>query len=169
MRDVPIPFDEVRDPQGLNMPDKNLSRDPCRTPMQWTPQKNAGFSKGKPWLRIDKEYKLSNVEHEKIDPNSILSLYKKLIKLRNSEPALSIGRYVPVRADSQSVSYIREISGEYRFLVVLNLSHRPCYFKPPLPLSGRIVVSTSPSVEGDIVEGYLDLYGNEAVVIRLDK
>ncbi|HVW14673.1 MAG TPA: alpha-amylase family glycosyl hydrolase [Mucilaginibacter sp.] len=169
MRDVPIPFDEVRDPQGLNMPDKNLSRDPCRTPMQWTPQKNAGFSKGKPWLRIDKEYKLSNVEHEKIDPNSILSLYKKLIKLRNSEPALSIGRYIPVRTDSQSVSYIREISGEYRFLVVLNLSHRPCYFKPPLPLSGQIVVSTSPGIEGLIVQGNFDLYGNEAVVIRLDK
>jgi glycosidase len=35
MQDVPIPPQEVQDPQGLNMPDKNLSRDPARTPMQW--------------------------------------------------------------------------------------------------------------------------------------
>ena len=51
MRDVAIPFDEVQDPQGLNMPDKNLSRDPARTPMQWSAEDAAGFTTGKPWLR----------------------------------------------------------------------------------------------------------------------
>src|SRR5690606_19449730 len=56
MRDVPIPADEVQDPQGLNMPDKNLSRDPARTPMQWDNSENAGFTGSKPWLRIDKLY-----------------------------------------------------------------------------------------------------------------
>ena len=43
MRDVPIPPKEIQDPQGLNMPDMDLSRDPARTPMQWDDSENAGF------------------------------------------------------------------------------------------------------------------------------
>ena len=50
MTDVPIPQDEIQDPQGVNMPDKNLGRDPSRTPMQWDSSDGAGFSKAKPWL-----------------------------------------------------------------------------------------------------------------------
>ena len=52
MRDVPIPSTEIQDPQGKNMPGKNLSRDPGRTPMQWDNSLYAGFTDGKPWLRI---------------------------------------------------------------------------------------------------------------------
>ena len=70
MRDVPIPFEEVRDPQGLNMPDKNLSRDPARTPMQWNDSANGGFSSVKPWLRTGFDYKRVNVEKQKNDPYS---------------------------------------------------------------------------------------------------
>src|SRR5580658_3357268 len=61
MRDVPIPPQEVRDPQGLNMPGKNLSRDPERTPMQWDGSANAGFTKGEPWLRLDRSFVRRNV------------------------------------------------------------------------------------------------------------
>lgn len=169
MRDVPIPFDEVQDPQGLNMPGKNLSHDPCRTPMQWNAKENAGFSESSPWLRIDKNYKSANVETQQNDPNSILILYQKLIKLRNSEPSLNIGNYIPVNSDNQAISYIREIPGSSRFLIILNLSHRPYYFKSPqILLSGRIEISTSAEMEGMIIQGTVDLYGNDAVVIRLD-
>ncbi|HEX3383659.1 MAG TPA: alpha-amylase family glycosyl hydrolase [Mucilaginibacter sp.] len=168
MWDVPIPFDEVKDPQGLNMPDKNLSRDPCRTPMQWSAEKYAGFSNSKPWLRINKHYQFNNVESQKNDPNSILTLYRKLMQLRNSEPALNIGQYTPVSYDSQMISYIREIPGVSRFLIILNFSHRPYYFKPSqIALSGRIEISTSPEMEGMVMNGKLDLYGDEAVVVRL--
>lgn len=170
MRDVPIPFNEVQDPQGLNMPDKNLSRDPCRTPMEWNGNENAGFSESKPWLRIDKNFRSVNVESQRSDQNSVLALYKRLIQLRNSEPALSVGHYIPVHSDSQAISYIRETPGGSRFLVILNLSHRPYYFKSPqIPLCGKIEISTSPEMEGMTMQGTLDLYGDNAVVIRLDQ
>ncbi|MEZ2335315.1 alpha-amylase family glycosyl hydrolase [Mucilaginibacter sp. RCC_168] len=170
MRDVPIPFDEVQDPQGLNMPDKNLSRDPCRTPMQWNAEMNAGFSESKPWLRIDKNYTLNNVDRQKADHYSLLNLYRKLIRLRTEEPALNIGRYIQVCADDQAISYIREIEGSSRFLVVLNLSHRPYYFKTTQKtLSGRIEISTLPEMEGMITQGTIELDGDQGVVMRLDQ
>lgn len=171
MRDVPIPFNEVQDPQGLNMPDKNLSRDPSRTPMQWNAETNAGFSERRPWLRIDKNYALNNVDGQKESRHSMLILYRRLIQLRRLEPALNIGRYIPVLADDQAISYIREIEGEEisRFLIILNLSHRPYYFKGgQTPLNGRIEVSTSPELEGLIMEGTIGLSGDEAVIIRLN-
>src|SRR5206468_4749209 len=91
MKDVPIPFEEVQDPQGLNMPDKNLSRDPARTPMQWDSSTNAGFTTGKPWLRLDKSYPRVNVDAQKNDRYSMLSLFRRLIALRHTTPALYAG------------------------------------------------------------------------------
>src|SRR5512133_3868516 len=72
MRDVPVPAVQVMDPQGKNMPDKNLSRDPARTPMQWDNSSYGGFSVVKPWMLIDKRYHRDNVESEKNNPYSML-------------------------------------------------------------------------------------------------
>ena len=168
MRDVPIPFEEVQDPQGLNMPDKNLSRDPARTPMQWDDTENAGFTKGKPWLRVDKKFPRVNVEIQKTTPDSMLSLYKRLIDLRLKENALLVGDYVPIHSDRQIIVYCRHAPGSSRFMVLLNLSHRPCYFKPDTPISGTIEVAISPELEGTKVNDIISLSGDEAIIIRLD-
>lgn len=170
MRDVPIPFQEIQDPQGLNMPDKNLSRDPCRTPMQWNSGANAGFTASKPWLRLDKNSPRENVELQKNNPYSMLSLYKRLIALRQREQSLKAGDYIPVLADSQVMAFIRQTTGEARFLIVVNLKHGPCYFRPQhLSLSGIIEVATDPDMEGLRVKDELNLSGDEGVIIRLDK
>jgi alpha-glucosidase len=169
MRDVPIPLEEVLDPQGINMPGKNLSRDPARTPMQWDATPNAGFSRGKPWLRIDRLFQRINVEAEKTDPYSMLSFYKKLISLRQNEPCLMQGFYKPIFSDRQIIAYTRQTEGEPGFLVVLNLSHRPCYFTTNLiTLNGIIDVATFPELEGTIIDGSLNMSGDEGVIIRLN-
>lgn len=47
---------------------KHHSRDNARTPMQWSSEENAGFSKGKPWMPVNENYKVVNVaEEEKED------------------------------------------------------------------------------------------------------
>lgn len=169
MRDVAIPADEVQDPQGRNMPGKNLSRDPARTPMQWDNSSNAGFTGGKPWLRIDRKYHRYNVESEKNDPYSMLSYYKKLINLRQSEPCLMTGDYVPLYSDNQMIAYLRRLKNEPCFLIVLNMSHRPCYFSTSkIQINGTIIVATSPELEGDPVSNELNMGGDEGVIIRLD-
>ena len=58
------------------------SRDNARTPMQWSDGKNAGFTTGTPWLRVNPNYTAINVEKEAQNPDSVLNFYKKLIALR---------------------------------------------------------------------------------------
>ncbi|MBO5565971.1 MAG: alpha-glucosidase [Succinivibrio sp.] len=60
------------------------SRDHGRTPMLWDSSLNAGFSTGKPWLKVHQDYLTLNVEKQLKDPDSTLNYYKKLIALRKS-------------------------------------------------------------------------------------
>lgn len=167
MRDVPIPMNEIVDPQGLNMPDLNVSRDPARTPMQWSSDINAGFSNHKPWLRLPFNSGRVNVEKQKNDEYSKLWFYRKLIQLRKKHAALNIGDYRPVYADQQLISYIRERNGE-RFLIILNLSHRPAYFKPRQEsFTGTILLGTEVERIGMTVEGIITLSGDEGLLIQL--
>ncbi|MFC3199693.1 alpha-amylase family glycosyl hydrolase [Parapedobacter deserti] len=169
MRDVPISAEQMRDPQGINMPDKDLSRDPCRTPMQWSNKPYAGFSETAPWLPVDKKYARVNVETQRNDPYSMLSLYHKLIRLRNSEPALNQGSYTPLLANDQLIAYRRDSPHGDSFLVVLNLTSRPCRYRQteqPL-LTGEVVAATSPELEGATIEENIYLAGDEGIVVRL--
>src|SRR5699024_955625 len=68
-------------------------RDNSRTPMQWDATKNAGFSSGIPWLKVNPNYTDINVEAQINDPNSIYHFYKKLIKIRNEHEVLMYGNY----------------------------------------------------------------------------
>ena len=170
MHDVAIPFGEIQDPQGLNMPDKNLSRDPARTPMQWDGSDNAGFSASRPWLRVDAGYSRRNVQLQKEYPWSMLNLYRRLIALRKQEPALHEGHYRSVYADNQLLAFTRYREGSSSFLVVLNLTHRPAYFRPEnFTFSGTVEVSVSRDGEGSKVSGVISLNGDEGLLIRLDE
>jgi len=170
MRDVPIPAEEVQDPQGLNMPGKNLSRDPERTPMQWDNGKNAGFTEGRPWLRLDRTFHRRNVQVQKQNTFSSLCLYKALIELRQKEPSLMTGAYRPVFSDRQMIAYIRQTEGQTGFLIVLNLTHRPCYFAPgTIRFKGAVEVDTFPEQVNAIVQDKIDLSGDEGMVIRLEE
>ncbi len=167
MRDVAIAPEFIQDPQGLNMPDLNLSRDPERTPMQWDDSDNAGFSEAQPWLPLADNYRRDNVKRQQENPNSMLSLYRRLIALRRTEPAFRIGDYVPVPAEGNIMAYIRE-SGESRFMVVLNLGHGTSYFRPQhLEIEGAIVLDTIPEREGLVIKNRINLNGDEAMVIKL--
>jgi alpha-glucosidase len=166
MRNVPIPPDEVKDPQGLN---GGESRDPQRTPMQWDGGPNAGFTTGGPWLPLSENYREENVKAQREDPASVLSLYRRLLSLRRAEPALHIGTYAPVPADGSIVAYLRE-AGNKRFLVVLNLGEQPVtYQAEQFKFKGCIVLATNHRREGEEAYHAVKLAGNEAVVVALDR
>ncbi|MDP9042691.1 MAG: alpha-amylase family glycosyl hydrolase [Bacteroidota bacterium] len=169
MRDVPIPIEEVIDPQGLNMPGKNLSRDPARTPMLWDGSMHAGFSNVKPWLRIDRRYEKENVTAQQNDPDSMLLLYQRLLLLRNNEPSLFSGQYTRLHSDHQMIIFKREAEESDGFLIALNLTHRPCYFSSrELKISGIIEIASFSELEGGEILSEINLGGDEGIIVRLN-
>lgn len=75
-----------------------LSRDNARTPMQWSEEKNAGFTKGVPWLKVNPNYHRINIESQIRSEDSLFSYYKELIALRKSakyQEVLTYGEIVP--------------------------------------------------------------------------
>lgn len=100
----------------------NTSRDNARTPMQWDDSLNAGFTTGKPWLKVNDNYKTINVENQIKDENSIYSHYKKLISLKKNSKTLTHGEFKLVFEDDKHVfAYLRELDNE-RYLILSNLS-----------------------------------------------
>lgn len=162
MRDGVIAPEEAEDPQGKNV---GLSRDPQRTPMQWSAQAGGGFSTGKPWLPLSLELGRCNVERQQQEGDSMLALYRRLIELRRQEPALSVGNYLPVPTGGDVVAFLRELN-ERRFLVVLNLGPRSRLLQLP-GHSGRVVVATDRLREGESVSGRVPLLGDDGLVIHL--
>ena len=116
---VTIPAEAMQDPWGKNEPGLGLGRDPSRTPFQWDATPNAGFTGGRPWLPPDPDYPSCNVESLRRDPNSILSLYRRLLSIRREYPALNSGTFGLVSVQENLLAYERT-SGEEKILVCLN-------------------------------------------------
>jgi alpha-glucosidase len=110
-----------------------------------------------------------NVARQQEQASSLLLFYQRLIQFREQEPALYAGDFVPVYRDHQMMSYMRQLEGYTRFLVVLNLSHRPCYFRSPSQdFRGTIEICTAPELEGQNVSGTIALEGDQGIVVRLE-
>src|SRR5262249_40771179 len=139
MADVPIPQNRVQDPWEKNVPGLGLGRDPERTPMQWDAGENAGFTGGEPWLPLSDDYVDVNVKSEGRDSGSMLSLYRALLRLRRTEPALSVGVHVAVEANGDALSFRRQYEDQ-RVLVALNLGAGEASVAMTEP--GRVLLST---------------------------
>ncbi|MEP7050461.1 MAG: alpha-amylase family glycosyl hydrolase [Pseudomonadota bacterium] len=163
MRDGVISPDQAEDPQGKNV---GLSRDPQRTPMQWSPGPVAGFSASSPWLPVGLDAQRCNVEVEQADQSSLLCLYRRLIELRRKEQALHLGEYIPVAGQGDLLAFIRRHERR-RFLIVLNLGTRSHDFSLG-ELRGRVVIASDPFREQEKVSGRLPILGDDAFVIELD-
>ena len=130
LEQVSIPPDQVQDPWEKNEPGLGLGRDPCRTPMPWDASLNAGFSEGRPWLPLNADWATRNVAAERADPASMLNLYRDLLTLRRSSPALGLGDYVETAVQDGVLAYERR-TGTERMLVALNFTHEPQAVKLP--------------------------------------
>ena len=104
-----------------------FSRDNARTPMQWTDGKNAGFTEGTPWLRVNPNCSRINVKDQEKNAGSVLSFYKKLTALRKSEEykeTVVYGEFVPyLEQEKNLIGYFRE--GEKKLLVLANFQKAP--------------------------------------------
>ena len=151
---IPTWREDVQDPVGRAAWPENKGRDGERTPMQWTPGPQAGFSSNpRTWLPIPPSAKRTNVETEMRDPNSLFNWYRSLIKLRRSVPALRDGGIKMIdESNPEVLSFIR--TGSKPVLVVMNMTAHPA--SASLQLSARgfrgspYLLSATPGMEKKI-------------------
>jgi len=92
-----------------------------RTPMHWEIGPAAGFTDGAPWEPLQPDSLTANVQTLENEPGSLLSLYRDLIHLRSSNPALGSGRMIALETNSPAVvAFVRRIQ-EQVVLVIANL------------------------------------------------
>ena len=100
-----------------------MSGDNARTPMQWKDAPQAGFTSGTPWLKVNDNYPVINVEKEEGQPDSVLHYYRKLIALRKSgeyRELFTYGKFEPAYENADHVmAYYRILQGR-RVLVAAN-------------------------------------------------
>jgi len=99
----------------------------ARTPMQWSPGSNLGFSTAKPeqlYLPVDSAADAPNVETQENDPNSLLNRTRRLTHLKHTEPALAAyAEFVPLFAQPNAYPYVfARASGASVLLVAFNPS-----------------------------------------------
>ncbi|MEX2245292.1 MAG: alpha-amylase family glycosyl hydrolase [Dehalococcoidia bacterium] len=157
MENVDISEEKLQDPARLY----GRGRDPERTPMQWS--RSGGFTSGEPWLPYGDIP--ANVEDERADPASLLSLYRRLIWFRRGSDALRFGDYTPVEGVPDGVYAYTRISGTDRMLTVLNFTNDPLEVQLP---DGLRATETIAGTHGEPAAGQrLELQGNEGRLLRL--
>jgi alpha-glucosidase len=153
---VDIPEGQLQDPRELREPGIGLGRDPARTPMPWDRTPNAGFTTGTPWLPLNADWKRRNVESQAETAGSPLTLYRRLLELRRTRPALTEGDIALLEAEGNVLAYARR-SGDERLLIALNLGDTPQELALPSWAHGaRPLLST--------LDGVSHLAGERAVL-----
>lgn len=150
------------------------SRDNARTPMQWSHEKEAGFTTGKPWLKVNPNYTEINVEDQLNDEDSVLHFYKKLIALRKSEAyreTLIFGRFVPAfEADEDVFAFYRESESGDRIFIATNFGKEEKMLTLPEKSYTVLLTNDDSAPEGTLStlenDGTLCLKSCGAIVLR---
>ncbi len=166
MKNFRISRSELTDPAGKKFWPLYAGRDCARTPMQWSPDDNAGFTSGKMWLPVSMDYKQVNVETMKDDPHSLLHFYKKLIEIRKHKKAMTHGKW---KARSKGhhgvISYMRKYEDETLY-VVLNFTDQRKRVNDGKQGQWKVLLSTHRSSFEHFAELSFELYPYEATMIE---
>jgi alpha-glucosidase len=162
MTDGLIPPDQVQDPAELRQPGIGQGRDPERTPMQWDAAlPGAGFTNGRSWLPISTD---TSVRAQDSEASSMLSLYRRLLRLRRSNPELVQGAIENVAAYGDVLTYERHYRGQ-RLFIALNMGAADAVVQSR---PGVVLLSTLAGREGQaLAEGGYRLAGAEALIAAI--
>ena len=158
-------YKDLHGEEGLKELLKNinlLARDNARTPVQWDDSENGGFSTGKPWMRVNDNYKEVNAALQVNDPESLYSFYKKALHVRKEyKDALIYGKLEILDADNEQVfSFYKKYEGETAY-VVLNFTKETLDFKP---VAGNLELVLSN--EKDPKDGVLSAYESRVYIVK---
>jgi len=117
-----LAIESGKTPKDALIEGNNHNRDKSRNPMQWDNSTNAGFTIGKPWIKINENYLKVNVSSELQQENSILNTYKALLTLRNKEKSIQYGSYEKLERHGDMILFTRSYNDE-KVTVILNFGN----------------------------------------------
>lgn len=143
---------------------KRTSRDNARTPMQWSDESGAGFTSGKPWLKINGNYKEINVDAERAREDGVLAFWKKMIEMRKTDEALLDGSFKSVYEGKRVFAFERA-SGKRRVTALMNMTDK----KAKLPIDkkdlGALMISNYKERREDVLMPFeFRLYESEDIL-----
>lgn len=143
------------------------SRDNARTPMQWNTEKNAGFSTGNPWIKVNPNYLEINAEAELKDPSSVFHYYKKLISMRKENPIMVYGKYDLLMEDHEDLYVYTRTLGDEKWLIVCSFADHAVPFTVPEEFAdGKCMISNLHEVDAVLPEEITQLAPYEALVLK---
>lgn len=124
-----------------------FSRDNARTPMQWDDTPNAGFTSGKPWLKVNPNYRQVNVAEQEKREDSILNYYKKLISLRKGaqyRQLFTYGDFQPVLEEQEHLLAYRRSLQEQEAVVIANFGAESAEISESWLQGRHVLLSNAP-------------------------
>lgn len=100
------------------------SRDNARTPMQWNDDKNGGFTKGTPWIKVNPNYTKINAGEQMEREDSVFHYYQKLISLRKKEPVIVYGTFELLMPEDEDIFMYTRTYEQEKLLVICNFSQK---------------------------------------------
>ena len=147
-----------------------MSRDNARTPMQWNGEKNGGFTKGTPWLKVNPLFKDVNVEAQEQDPDSVLNYYRKLVALRKSDELKEVftyGKFLPEYENVDGIMAFYRKDESKCILVVANFGKDAATIKLKSRIK-KVWLSNRAEEMANCEADTLNLRSCEVVVLELE-
>jgi alpha-glucosidase len=120
-----VPFERLRDPDGIAFWPADVGRDGCRTPMPWTAAApHGGFSVTEPWLPFEPAHAPLAVDVQADDPESMLNFARAWLAWRRCQPALQTGELEVIATPADVLGFVRR-EGPDRVLMLFNLGVAP--------------------------------------------
>ncbi len=142
-----VPFEKLKDPEGIRFWPDSLGRDGCRTPMPWRHNApHGGFSRVEPWLPVDHRHHALAVDNQEKNPASMLAFARAFIALRRESPAMRLGTIEFAEAADGVVAFRRRHEGEALYCA-FNLAPSPASFAAPGALE-VLATGLAGSIEG---------------------
>ena len=145
------------------------SRDNARTPMQWSGEKNAGFTTGTPWFHVNPNYKEINVKADLSSPKSVFRFYRELIALRKKpeyEDILIEGNTNPIYMEEDFVFAYERISANRNEKIIVISNYQNAKFKLRFEHAFEdVLLNNYDSLEYE--NGFLFLEPYQTIVLKL--
>lgn len=166
---VEVPVSEIQDPPARRASPTFpwWNRDQCRSPMPWKGGRGAGFTSGRPWIRLIPNVAARNVALQRSEANSVLAVYRRLLAARRASEALHGGSFAfAPSGDPDVLTYVRESESE-RVLVAINFSTEPRRAVLPGGEWRPVFDTDEPKVAANHATDAVDLRGLQAVILAI--